>query len=141
MPIFRIMGGRSGNNQNSSSSNSASNSSSTYPAQRAQTAANQRYTYPGHRGMQTQSLNPPASNPAAAASRQYASSAPPGQSPNPAISMTSSTSTTVVRGAPTQPGARAPPPAVPTETTTRPGAYQVTRTTSGVSMVGTLLVP
>lgn len=53
-------------------------------------------------------------------------------------------SNVVLRGANVEPGARAPPPAIPVpagKDTSRPGAYQVSRTTSGPSQVYRVTVP
>jgi len=79
---------------------------------------------------------PHMNNPAAAApNRPFAQSAPPAGAP------AAPNNNTIVRGAPAAAGSRAPPPATPTEGTTRPGAYQVTRTTSGPAIVYRVSIP
>jgi hypothetical protein len=47
----------------------------------------------------------------------------------------------VLRGSHVAPGTRAPPPSIPSETTNRPGAYQVSRTTSGPAQIYRVTVP
>lgn len=69
---------------------------------------------------------------------------PTAANPTPTASTTngnSNSSNTVLRGSAVQPGARVPPPATPAPDAARPGAYQVTRTSSGPSQVYRVTVP
>ena len=138
MPIFRIMGGQQSRRNNSSENSSLQSQTSSYPAQRA-AAANARNTYPGNRtGATAQSLNSAPSNSNSTSRRptgQFSHSAPPSTTTHQdgSRSQPGTGSNTVVRGAPTDAGGRTQTTSSATDATTRPGAYQVTRTTTGVS--------
>ena len=130
------MGGQQNRRNNSNENPSHAPQSSLYPAQRS-APANTRNTYPGHRaaGATTQSLNsaPTNNNPASRiVQTQFSHSAPPGTQHETTNRSQVAGTNTVVRGAPTESGSQAQGQTTSTEAATRPGAYQVTRSTTGV---------
>ena len=130
MPIFRIPGGNSNNNNGNSSNGGGGNDSSQYPGHRSQAQSNQgrrtTFTYPGQMNNRPRQSN------------QMSSSMPS------AVPRTGG-GNTVIRGSqvPTNPSApSASTPISPSQPdASRPGAYAVTRTSSGPAQVFRVTVP
>ncbi|KAL7581784.1 hypothetical protein ACA910_022316 [Epithemia clementina (nom. ined.)] len=150
------MGGQQSRRTSSNENPSLASQASPYPAQRSAVVPNARNTYPGHRaGATAQSLNSAPinnNNPPAArlpTAGQFAHSAPASttttttqQTAATSRSQPSTGTNTIVRGTPPDPsGNRAQPAATPSDVTTRPGAYQVTRTTTGPAIVYRVSIP
>lgn len=132
MPLFRIMGGSRSNSSSTGSRNSAGSATAT---PNPTDSRSQRHTYPGQRAAvsNTQRNTPISSLPTEPprTSQQMASSAPlVGHAPQATSSAPSSV-----------PMATAPTPNNGKKEANRPGAYQVTRETTGAAQVYRVNVP
>lgn len=139
-PIFRIMGGHGrSRGQTTNNPNDPAAAPSAPPAAAAAQAPQQqapsRYTYPGMRTSQHPAVTgggaPARLQGAGGAGGPLSASAPPQSAPNSG-------------NAPGNLASSAPPAAAPvpaTTGTTRPGAYQVTRTTTGPAIVYRVTIP